>query len=143
MDPIDIGVRAALPVAARSKICACARRDPSTRKQMVQHLIGKSTIMPSWLPVSFDRRMLVSGILGTVCLAAGPVADASTTFDGVYSGERSLTKGSAQCVSHDDVSLIIKGKTATFSDSGFQNYVMSFSPHEDGSFRQISTYPES
>ena len=96
--------------------------------------------MPSWLPVSFDRRMLVSGILGTVCLAAGPVADASTTFDGVYSGERSLTKGSAQCVSHDDVSLIIKGKTATFSDSGFQNYVMSFSPHEDGSFRQISTY---
>jgi hypothetical protein len=96
--------------------------------------------MSSCLPISFDRRMLILGIFGTACLAAAPAAGASTTFDGVYTGERSLTKGSVQCVPHDDVSITIKGTTATFSNSTLQNYVMSFSPHEDGSFSQISTY---
>ena len=60
-----------------------------------------------------ERRLAVSGICGLVCVVAGPALAADHTFDGVYFGERVLTKGSGDttCPSEDGVSVTIHGET--------------------------------
>jgi hypothetical protein len=75
-----------------------------------------------------------------ICLVvAGAALGDDDTFDGVYTGKRVLTKGSGPgCPAEDDVSVTIHGETATFTDSSFQKFLMSFNPHPDGSFKQIS-----
>jgi hypothetical protein len=74
-----------------------------------------------------------------ICLAvAGPVA-AEDMFDGVYTGKRVLTKGSgSQCPGEDNVSVTIHGETLTFTNSALKKFLISFYPHQDGSFSQIS-----
>ena len=86
-----------------------------------------------------ERRLAVSGICGMTCLAvAGPVA-AEDTFDGVYTEKRVLTKGSgSQCPAEDNVSVTIHGETLTFTHSALKKFLISFNPHQDGLFSQIS-----
>ena len=78
-----------------------------------------------------ERRVVVSGIGGMICLVAGiPALGAEHTFDGVYSGRRVLTKGSASsmCPAEDDVSVTIHGETLTFTDSALQKFTEPFFP---------------
>jgi hypothetical protein len=69
---------------------------------------------------------------------AGPALGGANTFDGVYTGKRVLTAGSGpSCPGEDNVSVIIHGETLTFTNSALQNFLIAFTPHEDGSFNQI------
>jgi hypothetical protein len=75
-----------------------------------------------------------------ICLTViAPALRAESTFDGVYTGKRVLTKGSGQlCSAEDDVSVSIKGNALTFSNSIVKTYTLGFNPNPDGSFSQIS-----
>ena len=88
-----------------------------------------------------ERRLAVSGICGMICLAvAGSALSAEDTFDGVYTGKRVLTKdtGGPGCPAADEVSVTVHGKMLTVTISEHQTFVISFNPHQDGSFSQIS-----
>ena len=68
---------------------------------------------------------------------AGSAPGVENKFDGVYIGERTLTKGSGpMCPADDNVSVNIHGETLTFTNSALQKFVMGFHPRRDGSFRQ-------
>ena len=85
-----------------------------------------------------ERRLMLSLILGLICLVAGSAlsAEPEHKYDGVYTGKRSLTKGTASttCPAEDDVSVTITGETMTFTDRILKNYVVPFDPGPDGSF---------
>jgi len=50
-----------------------------------------------------------------------------------------LTQGDpTACVAKDSVSVTIHEDQLTFTNSGAQNYEISFSPRSDGSFAQLS-----
>jgi hypothetical protein len=65
-----------------------------------------------------------------------PSAEPEHKYDGVYTGKRSLTKGtvSTTCPAEDDVSVTIFGETLTFTNSTLKKYTMHFDPSPDGSF---------
>ena len=69
-----------------------------------------------------------------ICLVAGPApsAEPEHKYDGVYTGKRSLTKGTASetCPGEDDVSVTITGETLTFTTS-VKKYLMPFYPGQD------------
>jgi hypothetical protein len=71
------------------------------------------------------------------CFAvAGPASGTGNTFDGVYTGERLLTKGShPPCAGEEDVSVTIEGDILTFTNRALKNFAISFDPHPDGSFK--------
>jgi hypothetical protein len=87
--------------------------------------------------------MVSTIIFGLICLVAGPAlgAEHEHKYDGVYTGKRSLTKGTASttCPAEDDVSVTIDGETLTFTNSALKKYVMPFDPGPDGSFGQTHT----
>jgi hypothetical protein len=87
-----------------------------------------------------SRRLAAAWAL---CLAVAtiPALGAEHMFDGVYSGKRVLTKGSAgpNCPAEDNVSVTIHGETLTFTNSALKKYVMPFDPGPDGSFGQTHT----
>jgi hypothetical protein len=59
-------------------------------------------------------------------------------FDGVYNGNRVLTKGwGPSCSVEQDVSVTIHGETLTFTDSNLRNFTLGFYPLQDGSFSLI------
>jgi hypothetical protein len=76
--------------------------------------------------------------LSILALVVGPALSAQpeNEYDGVYTGKRSLKKGTASptCPAEDDVSVTIHGETLTFTNSSLKNYVMPFDPDKDGSF---------
>jgi len=82
-------------------------------------------------------------MFGLICLAAGSAlsAEPEHKYDGVYTGKRSLTKGTASttCPAADDVSVTINGETMTFTNSALKKYTMPFDPGADGSFGQTHT----
>jgi hypothetical protein len=87
---------------------------------------------------------MVPGIIfGLIFLVAGSAlsAEAEHKYDGVYTGKRSLTKGtaSATCPAEDDVSVTIDGETLTFTNSALKKYTMPFDPSPEGSFGQTHT----
>lgn len=88
------------------------------------------------------NRSILSG-LSILALVAGAALSAEPEhgYDGVYTGKRSLTKGtaSAECPAEDDVSVTIRGETLTFTNSTLKNYTMPFEPEPDGSFGQTHT----
>jgi len=88
-----------------------------------------------------ERRLVVSAICGLICLIGGAALAAEYTFDGVYTGKRSLTKGtpSPTCPAEDNVSVTITGETLTFTNSALKKYLMLFEPSPDGSFGQTHT----
>ena len=88
-----------------------------------------------------ERRLILSLIFGMIYLVAGPALSAEHEYDGVYTGKRSLTKGTAStnCPTADDVSVTITGESLTFTDSRLNNYFMPFYPDADGSFGETHT----
>jgi hypothetical protein len=90
--------------------------------------------------MSRSRRLATA--LGLCLSVAGtPALCAENTFDGIYSGKRVLTKGSASpsCPADDDVSAAIHGETLTFTDNALKKFTMPFYPSQDGSFGQTYT----
>ena len=98
---------------------------------MISHWRSKSRL---------ERRLMLSLIFGMICLVAGPAlsAEPEHKYDGVYTGKRSLTKGTASttCPAEDEVSVTITGETLTFTNSALKKYTMPFDPGPDGSFGQ-------
>jgi len=86
---------------------------------------------------AFSSRCLASALGLCLGVAGGPALGAEHTFDGTYSGQRVLTKGS--CASPDDVSVTVHGGTLTFTNSELKKFVMGFFVRQDGSFDQIDT----
>ena len=77
-----------------------------------------------------------------ICLVAGPAlsAEPEHKYDGVYTGKRSLKKGTAStCPAEDYVSVTITGETLTFTNSALKKYLMPFYPGPVGSFGQTHT----
>ena len=68
-------------------------------------------------------------------------AEPGHKYDGVYTGKRSLTKGTAStdCPAEEDGSVTIQGETLTFTNSALKNFTMPFEPGQDGSFGQTHT----
>jgi hypothetical protein len=81
--------------------------------------------------------VIVSAIVASICLTIVRPATADP-FDGVYTGKRSLTKGSVPpCTAEEDVSVTISGETLTFTNSKLRHVGLGFYPHQDGSFTEI------
>jgi len=88
-----------------------------------------------------ERRSVVFGICGMICLIAGPALGDENRFDGEYIGTRTLVEGgseNANCPATDDVTVTIKGETLTFTNSALKKYTMAFDPNKDGSFQDVS-----
>jgi len=101
------------------------------------------------------HRLMVLEICGLICLIAGPGAalvgslavpaalgaEPEHKLDGVYTGKRSLTKGTASttCPAEDNVSVTIHGDTLTFANGILKNITQAFYPDPDGSFGQTYT----
>jgi hypothetical protein len=71
----------------------------------------------------------IASALGLCLAVAGsPALGAEHGFDGIYSGKRVLTKGSSgpNCPEEDNVSITIHGKTLTFNDSTFKEFIEPF-----------------
>ena len=86
---------------------------------------------------TFSSRWLASALGLCLAVAGGPALGAEHTFDGTYSGQRVLTKGS--CAAADDVSVTIHGETLTFTNSALKKFVVGFFVRQDGAFDQIDT----
>ena len=66
---------------------------------------------------------------------AGPALGATNSYDGTYSGERSLTTGETPyCAGRESVSVVITGSTLKFTNSEWRDLSMRFNPRADGSF---------
>jgi hypothetical protein len=82
-------------------------------------------------------------MFGLIFLVAASAlsAEPEHKYDGVYTGKRSLTKGtaSATCPAEDDASVTIDGQTLTVTTSALKKYIMPFYPRRDGSFGQTHT----
>jgi hypothetical protein len=87
-----------------------------------------------------EHRWAFLAILGAIaCFGiAGPASAAGNSFDGVYIGKRSLTKGptSSRCPAEDPVSVTIHGPQLKYTDSALKEFVIAFDPQPDGSFDQ-------
>ena len=89
-----------------------------------------------------SRSRRLAAAFGLCVAAAGtPALGADHTFDGVYTGKRSLTKGAVgpNCPAEEDVSVTIHGETLSFTNSALRKFVIGFDPHQDGSFHEIYT----
>ena len=89
-----------------------------------------------------SRSRRLAAALGLCLAVAGTLAlGAENTLDGVYSGKRVLTKGSAGplCPAEEDVTAAIHGETLTFTHSALKEFTMPFYPSQDGSFGQTYT----
>jgi hypothetical protein len=86
-------------------------------------------------------RGLAAGSGLCLAIAGIPALGAAQNFDGVYSGKRVLTKGSASptCPAEDDVSVTIHGGMMTFTNSALKNFSQPFDPSPDGQFGETYT----
>jgi hypothetical protein len=97
------------------------------------------------LPVNVRHRLRRRGgavlwICG-ICLAGlGSASAAAGIFDGVYTGERMVTKGpTSRCSAEADVTITIKSGTVRFAvGSNRSSIVIRFEPRPDGSFHRLS-----
>ena len=90
---------------------------------------------------TFSSRCLAAASALCIAVVGLSAASAEHKFDGIYTGKRLLTKGSAGpgCPAKDDVSVAIHGKTLTFTNSALKQYNMPFYPSLNGSFGQTHT----
>ena len=79
---------------------------------------------------TFRSPCLAAALGFCLAVAGSPALGAEHSFDGVYSGKRVLTKGSASalCPAEDHVSVTIHGETLTFTDSALQKFTEPFFP---------------
>jgi hypothetical protein len=84
-------------------------------------------------------RLLVAALGLCLAVVGIPAPAAEHTFDGVYTGKRTLVKGLAgpSCPAEDNVSVTIHGGTMTFTNSALKQFAVSFYPRKDGSFGEI------
>ena len=89
--------------------------------------------------MSRSRRLAAAWLC--LAVAGSPALSAEHTFDGIYSGQRVLTKGSPgpRCPAKEDVSVTIHGETLTFTNSALKNFLQLFDPGKDGSFGETYT----
>jgi hypothetical protein len=103
--------------------------------------IIKQDGFPNLRPMILHRLLVVAA--SGLCLVVGGISalGAEHNFDGVYTGKRSLTKGSAgpNCPAEDNVSVTIHGETLTFTNSILKKFTESFYPGPDGSFGETYT----
>ena len=103
--------------------------------------IIKQEGFPSLRPMILHRLLLAAA--SVLCLAVAGISalGAEHNFDGVYTGKRSLTKGSAgpNCPAEDNVSVTIHGETLTFTNSALKKFTQPFYPGPDGSFGETYT----
>src|SRR5271168_904314 len=113
------------------------RQNPPVSRKCHGGEIIKQEGVPNPRPMILHR-LLVAAAASGLCLAVAgiPALGAEHNFDGVYTGKRSLTKGSAgpTCPAEDSVSVTIQGDTLTFTNSAYKNHKECFSPAPDGSF---------
>src|SRR5215471_17771211 len=108
----------------------------------MRRLAGERKMISRWRSKSRPerRRLMLLLILAMICFLAGPAlsAEPEHKYDGVYTGKRSLTKGTASttCPAEDNVSVTITGETMKITINKHK-YIMSFYPKPDGSFGQI------
>jgi hypothetical protein len=90
---------------------------------------------------SLSSRCLTSVLGFCLAVAGTPAIAAEYPFDGVFSGQRVLTKGSASdgCLAKGDVSVTIQGETLTFTNSALDKFTLAFHPGKDGSFGETYT----
>jgi hypothetical protein len=95
-------------------------------------------IMFFWRWSTPERRPLVSGLFGAICLiAGGSVFGAENTSNGVYTGTRLRTKGpDPQCPAEESVSVTIQSTMMLFTNSILHSFVLELVPNLDGSFEQ-------
>ena len=88
-----------------------------------------------------QSRCLAAGLGFCLAVAGIRVLAAEHSFDGIYTGKRELTKGSASaaCPREDDVSVAIHGDTLTFTDGALKKFTQPFYPGPNGSFGQTYT----
>ena len=93
------------------------------------------------LEKTFRSRCLAPALGLCLAVSGSSALGAEHTFDGVYSGKKVLTKGSASplCPAKDDVSVTIHGETLTFTDRALKKFTEPFFPGPDGSFGQTYT----
>ena len=87
-----------------------------------------------------SRLCCLAAALGLCLAVAGiPALGAEHNYNGVYTGNRLLTKGSGPMCSVDEgVTVTIHGQTLTFTDPNFQKFiVLEFYLRQDGSFGLI------
>jgi len=86
-------------------------------------------------------RCLAAALALCLAVAGSPALGAEHTYDGDYSGKRTLTKGSGPLCrpAEDDVSVSIHSEALTFTNGALKKFVIGFFPRQDGSFDQIGT----
>jgi hypothetical protein len=85
-----------------------------------------------------NQSVLVGVSILTLVVGTALSAESENKYDGVYTGTRTLTKGTASgCPAKDNVSVTIHGETLTFTNSALKKYVMPFDPTKDGLFGEI------
>ena len=78
------------------------------------------------------RTML--SVMACIVIAC-PTLGATNSYDGTYSGERSVTTGAAPyCAERESVSVIITGSTLKFTNSEWRDLLIRFNLQADGSF---------
>jgi hypothetical protein len=83
-------------------------------------------------------RTVIPGLIYLAC--AGTALGETNPCDGVYTGQRVLTKGDPRaCQPREAVTVTIRGGALTFSTSLVKEYTISFFPNPDGSFAQLSS----
>ena len=97
--------------------------------------------MSHWRRSPPERRLVVSVLCGVISLTVvGSAFGYEKTFDGVYTGKRSLTKGPTPlCPVEEDVSVTIHGDTLTFTNSALKKFTIGFNPDPEGSFGSMYT----
>jgi hypothetical protein len=96
-----------------------------------------------WSP-SFRREhlVIVFGICWLIYVVGGSALGAEHMFNGVYTGNRLLTKGSgSSCAVEQDVLITINSETLSFTGSNLRKFDLGFYPREDGSFGLIYVNP--
>jgi hypothetical protein len=90
------------------------------------------------------HRVAFSALCGIICFAVAGLARSSEhKFDGVYVGKRWPTTGSdSRCLAEEDISVVIRGESLTFSSNEFRKFAMGFYPRADGSFNQSHVHVE-
>jgi hypothetical protein len=95
--------------------------------------------------VNTELRRTLLTLAGIAWFAvAGAALAAGNTFDGVYVGKRSLTKGPDSLCSTEEekVSVSIDGETIRVTDSDINRFALAFHPGQDGSFDENYTDKE-
>jgi hypothetical protein len=85
-------------------------------------------------------RLLIFVICGMICLVTRSTLGDKKALDGAYSGKRLLVTGPSElCPVKENVSVVIRGDTLTFTNSALKKFTIGFYPDNHGSFGETYT----